>query len=62
MLETLILENVDLKKLEEQRLILHTVHKGCTINSSQERALDGIVNMLDVWSDNIYFGNKNEKS
>jgi hypothetical protein len=45
---TLIIKNVDLNKLEQQRIELHKLN--CSIPKND--ALDAIINMLDEWSDN----------
>jgi len=44
-------ENVNVDYLEEQRLILGEVCAGGDMTSDARRALEGIVNMLDAWSD-----------
>lgn len=54
--ETITLDNVDTAKLDQQRLVL----AGIVINDhglskTQEDALEGIVNMLDTWSDKRHF-------
>lgn len=60
---TLTIPNVDLKKLDKQRLMLakiaHT--KGQLLEPEELTALDGIVNMLDAWSDARYLAIANNK-
>lgn len=50
-LKTIILENVNVDYLEEQRIILGDVCSGGEMTAEAMMALEGIVNMLDVWSD-----------
>lgn len=50
----LIIENVDLKALEEQRQALNrTVDSDC-ISVADEALMKGLASMLDEWSDKIY--------
>ena len=52
--KTLIIDNVNLEKLEQQRMALNEF----LVNTSKEPdydALSGIAAMLDAWSDRIYF-------
>jgi hypothetical protein len=53
--ETLVIENVDLDLLDEQRLALfrtiHAVEKGLGSSADDLGLLDGLQNMLDAWSD-----------
>ena len=46
----LIMKNVDLKLLEQQRLRLAGIDRD-TLTAEQAEALDGVQNMLDYWSD-----------
>lgn len=67
-MSTLTIENVDLSLLEKQRLRAHRfmfnyVPKSGTLNQLAQQkegidAIEGILSMLDEWSDNIYFSNK----
>ena len=56
---TLVIENVDLDLLEEQRIILNDIVCGSDafnlLNTEQREALIGISGMLDHWSDAVYF-------
>jgi hypothetical protein len=56
---TLVIENVDLDLLEEQRIILNDIVCGSDafnlLNTEQREALIGILGMLDHWSDAVYF-------
>jgi len=71
MSETLIIKNVDLEELENHRLALgmltvelaraNNTGKMLKISEEQLLALDGVVNMLDSWSDEIYYQRLNEK-
>lgn len=53
--ETLVIENVNLKELNEQREVLGGVVCNLQImarcTDQEVAALDGILNMLDAWSD-----------
>jgi len=51
---TLVIENVDFEELERHRLILIQVHHDLPDGPEREAVL-GIQNMLDDWSDKIYF-------
>lgn len=61
--ETVVFENVDIAILEYQRLALVRVAvdgmKNATISGKDLAALDGLINMLDDWSDNIYYKEMN---
>ena len=47
------IENVDLDMLERQRIALRGLHSILEeITEKQNDALEGILNMLDHWSDN----------
>ena len=50
----LIIDNVDLELLERQRLILSTLQPNQIPTHEQMDAIEGIQNMLDGWSDEIY--------
>ena len=58
-MSTLIIEGVDLEQLEQQRKLLNNflfVSDSCEVlTDDEEEALQGIANMLDSWSDKIYF-------
>lgn len=58
-LETLTIDYVDLKELENQRIQLHSIITDDSILScmtaEQQDAIQGIQNMLNQWSDNLYF-------
>jgi len=53
---TLVIENVDLDLLEKQRLILidvvHNMKHNDFTTEEEDEALEGLLNMLDRWSDN----------
>ena len=46
----LIIENVDIFELDEQRQHLATIEQ-TTMTARQYDAINGIINMLDQWSD-----------
>ena len=52
-MSTLVIDNVDLDQLEKQRLVLAELMYYATDDLEQNyiNALDGILNMLDEWSD-----------
>lgn len=56
--ETLIIKDVDLKDLEQQRLLLISISMDdailSTMTADQQYALQGIIAMLDSWADDIY--------
>jgi hypothetical protein len=46
---TVVIHGCGLELLEKQRLTLHTITAQLT--PEQRTALDGVINMLDAWSD-----------
>uniref|UniRef100_A0A6M3IMS7 Uncharacterized protein n=1 Tax=viral metagenome TaxID=1070528 RepID=A0A6M3IMS7_9ZZZZ len=64
----LVIENVDLELLEQQRKILNClefsiVHSGngfVRVTQQETSALIGVLNMLDNWSDKEYFKKQDE--
>ena len=56
--ETLTIKNVDLKDLEQQRLLLISIIMDdvilSTMTADQQYALQGIIAMLDSWADGVY--------
>lgn len=62
---TIIIEGVDTKKLERQRKRLHRVihafQCGQPIKERNIDALEGLVNMLDHWSDEEYYRRKGKR-
>ncbi len=61
-MSTLIVKNVDLLKLEEQRKTLSGIDRSRRLNSNQIEAIDGIQNMLDNWSDQRYHSSLGSKT
>ena len=59
---TLVVENVDLDLLEQQRLALacavECTAKGIPFDRKKLWLLDGLRNMLDSWSDERHFAEK----
>jgi len=55
--ETLPLSGVSFALLEKQRLTLATI-KPEQLTPEQMQAVEGIQNMLDAWSDEVYFRDK----
>ena len=54
--KTLVIENVDYKQLDKQRLILaEFLMSKHRLSKKRVDALNGILNMLDFWSDKEYF-------
>lgn len=51
---TLVIDAVNFKLLERQRLILGTIDPK-RLSKKQMIALDGIQNMLDTWSDDRFY-------
>ena len=51
--DILIIDQVDLDMLDEQRKVLARLRRRLclTLTKDEEEALDGVTNMLDVWSD-----------
>jgi hypothetical protein len=52
---SLSISNVSYALLEHQRLTLGTIDQKELITSIQMQAIEGILNMLDTWSDEEYF-------
>ena len=61
MLEILNIKDVDLKLLEKQRILANSLYSKImgrnekAITPNEKDALNGILAMLDSWSDNLYF-------
>ena len=49
-MDTLIIDGVDLKFLDRQRLSIASINRDL-LTEKQAESLDGIQNMLDHWSD-----------
>lgn len=54
MSQTLVIKNVDLDLLEQQRISLGRRMLGLTLTEADEENLQGLMNMLDDWSDKRY--------
>lgn len=54
-LETIVIRGVDVELLEKQRLALLTIERK-DLAPEQYAAIEGIQNMLDVWSDERRYG------
>lgn len=61
-MSTLMISNVDLRLLEQQRLVLHKMLENVVLPRDTEPdmieyrdALEGVLAMLDAWSDELYF-------
>lgn len=67
--EALIIPNVDPELLEEQRLSLHVLYNNVMeagddtkkITAKDIRNVLGIINMLDLWSDEKFFSETKNK-
>ena len=58
----LFIDQVDLKLLEKQRIDLAGYMTGAiTDTAAVEDSFDGLLNMLDVWSDKIYHREQQDK-
>ena len=61
MLEILEIKDVNLKLLEKQRILANSLYSKVmgknekAITPNEKDALNGILAMLDSWSDNLYF-------
>ena len=51
----LVISNVDLKDLDLQRQTLATIDRSKLSSKQQVDALSSIQNMLDDWSDSLYY-------
>lgn len=54
MSQTLVIKDVDLDLLEQQRISLGRRMLGLTLTEADEENLQGLMNMLDDWSDKRY--------
>ena len=60
-INTLLISDVDLDQLERQRVLLNQMldalmeSHGELVTPEQVDALVGVMNMLDEWSDEVYF-------
>ena len=52
---SLHISNVSFALLEHQRLTLATIDQEVLLTNVQMEAIDGILNMLDDWSDTEYY-------
>ena len=52
-MSTLVIENVDFKLLSVQRMDLAAVDRSL-LTEFQQEAIEGLVNMLEHWYDEIY--------
>ena len=66
MSKTLKIKNVDFRLLDKQRLTLAKVLEGLRVYSDfttekEHEHLEGLLSMLDHWSDERYFAKKNKE-
>lgn len=54
---SLSISNVSYALLEHQRLTLGTIDQKSLLTNVQMEAIEGILNMLDTWSDTEYYLN-----
>ena len=52
--DTLVIHNVDFNELERQRLVITEVLYQSDMSETQRQAMEGIINMLEAWSDENY--------
>ena len=56
---SLVIHDVDFDLLEEQRKLLTSIEMNdsilSTMTADQQDALRGVVALLDIWSDDLYF-------
>ncbi len=57
---TLIIHNIDKVLLEEQRLALSRTLFSQKVDPDDDELLTGLLNMLDAWSDEVYFKKQTE--
>jgi len=65
MSKTLKIKNIDFELLERQRLCLsnvaHALEESDFTSEKEDELLQGLLCMLDHWSDERYFAKKNSK-
>ena len=49
--DTLVIHNVDFNELERHRLVITEVLYQSDMSETQRQAMEGIINMLEAWSD-----------
>ena len=52
--DTLVIHNVDFNELERHRLVITEVLYQSDMSETQRQAMEGIINMLEAWSDENY--------
>lgn len=52
--DTLVIKNVDFNELERHRLVITEVLYQSDMSETQRQAMEGIINMLEAWSDENY--------